>query len=53
MIEVEVIGVSFETVYHVCLADGTKIRVDRHEYQKMKKRLSGKSKIFMNVEEIK
>ncbi|MCC9273758.1 MAG: hypothetical protein K8V42_05645 [Enterococcus aquimarinus] len=53
MIEVEVIGVSFETVYHVCLADGTKIRVDRHEYQKMKKRLSGKLKVFIDVEEAK
>ena len=54
MIEVEVIGVSImpnKRQFYIHLANEQKIRVNYTEYSKMKKRLSGKSKIFMNVEE--
>lgn len=54
MKEVEVIGVSImpdKRQFYIHLANEQKIRVNYPEYAKMKKRLSGKSKVFIDVEE--
>lgn len=51
--EVEVIGVLYlpkSKEYYINLANEHKLRVNREECTKMKRRLSGKSKVFIDVE---
>ncbi|MEG0349562.1 hypothetical protein [Enterococcus sp.] len=53
MKEVEVIGVLYlpkSKEYYINLANEHKLRVNREECTKMKRRLSGKSKVFIDVE---
>jgi len=47
---IEVIGVSKkQEKYYICLENDVRIRVNKEEYQKMKSRLAGKGKHYINM----
>lgn len=46
----EVMGVSKKhEKYYICLENDEKIRVNKEEFQKMKRRLAGKGKHYINI----
>lgn len=48
----EVVGISEKYgEYYICLENNKKIRVDKKEYQKMKRRLGNKGKSYIHVDE--
>lgn len=51
--KVKVIGVVFNPNndrYYIDLENGDLIRVEKKEYQKMKRRLTGKAKVYFKVD---